>query len=231
MHERPVRDVPGIGRKTAELLRQVNIGRVYELKRFPVGYLEKIFGKTGFLIYERLRGRDPYVPALLPKTISRETSFHRDTTDEAEVTAMLYYLVERACRTARGLSLVPSKVQVRVRYGDGAFETAGARLGETSVLDAAIFRMARELLRRIYRRCSVHLIGTTLAGLYRVEHAQGELYEQRGREKLSSLYGTLDRIRSRFGHSSVIAGQSINLMDRLERDSYGYVLRTPSLTK
>ncbi|KPJ58679.1 MAG: hypothetical protein AMS15_07860 [Planctomycetes bacterium DG_23] len=45
------------------------------------------------------------------------------------------------------------------------------------------------------------------------------------------LYGSLDRIRSRFGFSAIICGRAINLLGQLRRDFYGFRLRTPSLTR
>ena len=50
-------------------------------------------------------------------------------------------------------------------------------------------------------------------------------------ERLDRLYASLDRVRDRFGHSAVVAGRSIALMGKLEQDGYGFVLRTPSLTR
>jgi DNA polymerase-4 len=231
MHERQIGDVAGIGRKTTELLRQINVTRVKHLKRFPVKYLETVFGKSAYLIHERLRGRAPYVPALLPKSISRETSFARDTIDLDEVLSVLYYLTERACRTARGLGVVPRRIQAKIRYGDGESGSASEGLSGAVVLDAAVFTIAKSLLLRLYRRCRAHLVGVALTGLVPVRDIQQVLYPDRDHDRFGTLYGTLDEIRSRFGHSSVIAGRSINLINRLERDSYGYILRTPSLTK
>jgi DNA polymerase-4 len=231
MEERPVSDVLGIGRKTTRLLKQINVNRVSDLKAFSFAYLEKVFGRNAFLIHERLRGRDPYVPSVVPKSISRETSFPRDTTDMDEIMSVLYYLTERACRSARTVGLLPRRVTVKVRYGDGEGETVSARLREARVLDAAIFQTAHDLLMRVFRRCRVHLIGVVLSEFVPGRDIQESLYPDRCAERLGDLYGTLDRIRSRYGHSSVIAGKSIGLMKRLERDSYGYILRTPSLTK
>jgi len=45
------------------------------------------------------------------------------------------------------------------------------------------------------------------------------------------LYDTLDAIRDRFGHAAVVVGKSIELLGHLEQNDYGFVLRTPSLTK
>jgi DNA polymerase-4 len=231
MSQRPIGDVPGIGKRTTGLLEQVNIRRVEDLRAFPLSYLEKIFGKVAFLIHERLRGRDPYLPGLAPKSVSRETSLPRDTTDLDEILAVLYYLTERACRTTRSLGLLASRVGVKVRYGDGEGETASRSFRCGRILDAGVFHVARSLLMGMYRRCRLHLVGMALSGLFPASGVEQVLYEDPGAEKLGDLYATLDTIRSRFGHSSVIAGRSIRLMNRLERDSYGYILRTPSLTK
>ena len=231
MSPRVIGDVPGIGRKTAALLSEINVTRVADLKRFPLAYLKPVFGKTAFLIYERLRGRDPYVPALLPRSVSRETSFPRDTVDMDEILSVLYYLTERACRSTRGMGLIPRRVRVKLRYGDGASESASHSLTGPGVLDATVFGVARELLVRMYRRYRLHLVGVALTGLFPSRDIQQVLYDGTRTERMGGFYNTLDGIRARFGHSSVIAGRSINLMNRLERDSYGYILRTPSLTK
>jgi DNA polymerase-4 len=231
MEERPIGDVLGIGRKARRLLERINVRYVKDLKAFPVSYLERVFGKTAFLIHERLRGRDPYVPSLLPKSVSRETSFPRDTTDLDEILSVLYYLTERACRSTRSLGLVPGRVAVKVRFGDGEGETASGRVADARVLDAAIFETARTLFMRLHRRCRVHLVGVVLSGLLPGGDIQQMLYDSGSSGRLTQLYGTLDSIRSKYGHASVIAGRSINLINQLERDSYGYILRTPSLTK
>ena len=41
----------------------------------------------------------------------------------------------------------------------------------------------------------------------------------------------LDVVRSRYGYRAIIAGRSLDLMDLLESNDHGFVLRTPSLTK
>jgi DNA polymerase-4 len=231
MHDRPVGDVPGIGPASAQILRQINVTHVRHLKQFSAGHLQAIFGKRGLLVYERLRGRDPYVRPSFPKSISRETSFTRETADRDEIMATLYYLAERACRAARSLRAVPTRVETRVRYGDG--ESAAIRAGyrEPRVLDRAVFRLASGLLTRMYRRCRVRLVGITLSGLVPADGEQGSLPGDLASDRLADLYRALDSVRAKFGHAAVIAGRSVDLINRLERDSYGYVLRTPSLTK
>jgi len=231
MEDRLLSDVPGIGPRAQDLLRAVNVIRVRDLKCFPLTYLERIFGRMAPLIYERLRGRDPWMPPSVPRSISRETSFTRDTIDYDEVGNVLYYLTERACRTCRSLGLVAGRVQVKVRFGDETTQTASTRLASASASDRVIYEAAARLLARLRRRCRVHLVGVCLSDLLPGDVAQTSLLENLNPSHLDSLYRTLDAIRDRFGHSAVIVGRSINLITQLERDAYGFILRTPSLAK
>ena len=45
------------------------------------------------------------------------------------------------------------------------------------------------------------------------------------------MYRALDAIRDRWGHAAIVTGKSIELLGDLEQNDYGFVLRTPSLTK
>jgi DNA polymerase-4 len=231
MGERPVRDVPGIGRKAARVLGGINVTRVKDLRRFSISYLEKIFGRSAYLISEHLRGRDPYVPGREPRSVSRETSLGSQSTDTEEILSILYYLTERACRWIRTEGYLPGRVGVKIRYGDGEGETRSERLVAARVLDAAVYESVRRLFLGMYGRRRVHLVGVALSRLLPARDIQELLYPAADSERMGSLYGALDEIRSRFGHMSVMAGRSINLIPTLERDSYGYILRTPSLTK
>jgi DNA polymerase IV len=231
MRERPVGDILGIGHKTAEMLRQINITHVKHLRRFPLPYLERLLGRNALLIYERVRGRDPYVAPSFPRSISRETSFTRDTTDLREILATLYYLTERACRAARTVHALPGRIHVKARYGDGSYETASRPHRESSVVDRTVFAVAAGIFTAIHRRCRVRLVGVVLSALTPGDDSQEALYDGPEERRLGDLYRSLDTIRAKFGHSSVIVGRSVDLMGRLERDSYGYILRTPSLTK
>ena len=58
-----------------------------------------------------------------------------------------------------------------------------------------------------------------------------ELFTGPDRLRRRSLYGAVDRIRDRWGHAAVVMGPSVDLLGRLQQNDYGFVLRTPSLTK
>ncbi|MHC4600577.1 MAG: DNA polymerase Y family protein, partial [Planctomycetota bacterium] len=101
----PVSVVPGVGRKVGKVLSELNVRTVAELRALSEAALVALFGANGRALFERARGRDsrPVAPAEVPKSISRETTFHEETSDRVEIESMLQYLCGRASRAARAL--------------------------------------------------------------------------------------------------------------------------------
>lgn len=76
-----IEDLPGIGPKTAEKLREIGINKIKELKRLSREKLKEMFGKVGETIYERARGIDeePVSSEEIIKSIGKQITFERDT--------------------------------------------------------------------------------------------------------------------------------------------------------
>lgn len=230
---RPVEDIPGVGRKTTGLLARFNVRSVRELRRLPRRTLVDLFGRNGSAIYERCRGRDtrPVSPREVPVSISRESTFHRETADVAEVHAMLHYLVERAAGALRAGGLVASRVGLRLRYADFAGDEVTRRLPRPGELEDEIFEVARASLDRLWkRRVALRLVGVVLSGLRPGREDQLELFEPPD-ERGEALAAAVDDVRSQFGFAAITAGPSLDLLGKLRQETNGYVLRTPCLTK
>jgi len=232
--DRPVQDLPGVGPKTAELFRKLNVTTVRELRRVPCETLERLLGKVGAALHERAHGRDTRVVSTreIPGTISRETTFHRETTDPAQIHGMLYYLIERAMKAVREHGLVTRAVAVKIRYADFRGDDARIRLASPTDLEGDVYAAALKLLGRLHtRRVALRLIGVTMSAFRPSESDQLGLFEKAADARRERIAAAVDEIRSRVGFSAITAGKSLNLLGRLRQDSNGYVLRTPSLTK
>ena len=232
--DRPIEQLAGVGHAHAKTLRSMNVCTIGALRALPVAALEALFGAPGRLLYERCRGRDtaPVTAREIPVTISRETSFHRDTGDPAEIDGMLEYLAGRACRAARELGLSARTVAVRLRYSDGEGAEQARSLAAPSAVDPVILALALELRARLFtRRVSLHAIGVTLSGLTRDAAEQGALFDEREAGRRAALCAALDDVRGSFGHGVVVSGRALRLKDSVPQDRHGFVLRTPSLTK
>lgn len=234
LETRPVDQLAGIGHAHAHLLRSMNLTTIGELRALPLPVLTALFGANGRLIHERCRGRDtaPVTEREIPVTVSRETSFARDTADRVELEGMLEYLVGRACRTARELEIKPRTVAVHLRYADGEGAEQARSLAQPSDTDPVVLGLALELLRRQFtRRVALHGLGVTLSHFVRGAGEQGSLFDEREAGRRADLYRAFDGVRRSYGHGVLVSGRALRLKGRLEEDRHGFVLRTPSLTK
>lgn len=233
VHRMPVREIPGVGGATAEVLHKLNVHTAGELAAFPPSYLRMLFGRNGDVLYRRCRGLDGgLMDHEIPHSISRETSFHRETGERLEIEGTLRYLVGRAARTLRSLRLSARTIAVKVRYAGGGSREAARTLSAPARLDGELFNAALALLGPLLeRRSALRLVGVSLSSLCVASPPQGDLYEERRSFREAELCGGLDRVRDRFGHGAIVSGRSLYLMKKVKRDRYGYILRTPSLTK
>jgi len=167
----------------------------------------------------------------MPKTISRETTFHEPTCDASQIRAMLFYLLERAMRTARLGGLLTRTVELTIRYDDWKELNGRQSLPQPTADDNAAYAAALRLLRRLHqRRVALRHVGVVLSN-FSPAAGEARLFEPGETTCRRNLLKSLDEIRCRFGHAAIVTGESINLLGRLERNDYGFVLRTPSLTK
>jgi DNA polymerase-4 len=230
-----IEKLPGVGSKTAQVLRDINIRTVGELRVLSVEFLRSMFGRRGEALYERCRGRDvgaDILPDRPPRTISRETAFHKPTSDRDEIQAMLAYLIDRAMGAVRERRLLARRIEVYIRYDDGPSPEAAGALpgGPTSSADEA-FAVAAGLLGQLHtRRVALRQVGVVLSGFSPAGAGQ-TLFEPPRQQKNRRLDQAVDEIRRRWGHAAVVKGRAIGLLGKLEQNDYGFILRTPSLTK
>jgi DNA polymerase-4 len=229
----PVAALPGVGHRTAEVLHDMNIETVRELRGLSRESLRAMFGRRGEVLYERCRGRDAEAtrPAAVPKTISRETTFHEPTDDPKQIHGMLQYLLERAMRAMRGLGLLVRTVELTIRYDDWKRRAARSTLPEPAADDDRVFETVLRLLGRLHnRRVALRHVGIVLSR-FSPKAARAALFEDPTRARAREIYHTVDSIRDRWGHAAIVTGKSIELVGNLRQNDYGFILRTPSLTK
>jgi DNA polymerase-4 len=234
LRDRPIEQLMGVGHAHARTLRSMNLKTIGELRVLPADVLEALFGAPGRLLFERCRGRDTAAvhEREIPQSISRETSFHRDTADPVEIEGMLDYLVGRACRTARELDLKPRTVAVRLRYADGESADQARGLSAASSSDPIVLEVALRLARRLFtRRVALRNIGLTLSGFVAGAAEQASLFDGERAGRQGALLEAFDHVRDSYGHGVLVSGRALHLKGRLAQDKHGFVLRTPSLTK
>ena len=225
----PVEKLPGVGPRTGDVLARLGIRSIGDLAAAAPLRLEKALGAWGLGLHRLAWGRDlgPLAPPAEAKSISRSTTFARDTLDRAFLEAVLAYLSQRVGADLRASGRQARVVSLKLRYAD--FETLSHQqaLPQPIDLDQVIFEVARGLLLKQLkkRRELVRLVGVGVEGL--VAGRQLRL----GPETLGELNRTLDRLRRKYGFLVLQDGRVHCLMAAFSREKGDYLLHTPCLSR
>lgn len=197
-----VKKIPMVGDVTFQLLSRLGIRTIQTLSEMPVDVLQQLIGKNGNELWKKAHGIDenPVVPYSERKSISTEDTFAQDSIDIQGIQSILSGMVEKLCYQLRAEKWLVSVVVVKLRYANFDTETKQCRIPYTSA-DHTLLRYVLELFKKVYtRRMRIRLVGVKFTGLVHGCH-QMDLFEDT--EELISLYQTMDKIKNRFGTSSV----------------------------
>ncbi|WP_345989954.1 DNA polymerase IV [Chryseobacterium sp. Chry.R1] len=197
-----VKKIPMVGPETFQLFSRLGVKTIQTLSEMPVDILQQLVGKNGTVLWKKAHGIDetPVVPYSERKSISTENTFSQDTIDIQNIQSILSGMVEKLCYQLRQEKWLTSTVMVKIRYANFDTETKQCKIPYTSA-DHTLLRYVLELFKKVYtRRMRIRLIGVRFTGLVHGCH-QMDLFEDT--EELISLYQTLDKIKNRFGSSSV----------------------------
>lgn len=229
----PVARLPGVGRKTEQALRATGITTVGQLAALLPESVKSRFGVAGMMIHHYANGIDnrKVEPPGEAKSISRETTFAQDTSDRRLLQAILRYLCERVGAELRRQNKQAKSITLKLRYAD--FETISRSLSSKEATDAdeSIFAGAVRLLDRalVGKRKAVRLLGVGVSNLGG-EGKQLYLLDCMS-QRSKHLDKAIDRIRRKYGFTSIQTGRTLALKDIFPADKGDYILETPSLSR
>jgi len=230
----PLGALPGVGPRTAERLARYNLRQIGDVARIPPAMLAEHFGPAGETLAARAQGIDPTgvsAECAERKSISRETTFETNLIDRQAMKAMIYYLLERACRRLREDGLLARTAAVKIRYADFRTEGRAKSLPTMSDHDDDFWAVASDLFDKLYaRRVGVRLVGVALSH-FAPAGRQLDLFAEAAYGRRTRYYRSVDRIRERFGFSALATGRAIELLETHERDEHGFRLRTACLSQ
>jgi len=157
----PVGKLFGVGRVTAERLRQLGAATCNDLRAWPMEELQRHFGKFGGRLYELCRGIDQreVCPDRIRKSVSVEETYPTDLPDLAACLARLPALTAQLQARIARVGAVPyiHKLFVKIRFADFRKTTAECVAGADGAQPARF----SELLATAFARGSqpVRLLG------------------------------------------------------------------------
>lgn len=220
---RPIRELPMVGKKTAEVLAGLGIHTIGDIARTPESALVARFGKHGAELRARALGvfEAPVVASRgAAKSISRDITFDNDEPDRDRLHAVLRGQADRIARELSTGGKAARTVSLRLRFPP--FETLSRSFTPRVPVELAdeIYRQGVALFERAWEENElrpVRLIGLGVHNL--VEQARqlrlGETLE------VDRLQDTVETLRDRFGGGVVMRANE--LQSPYERRSDDYV--------
>lgn len=206
----PVRMLWGVGPKTEAQLEQLGIRTIGDLAEWDERELSARFGAHRRELSRHARGIDdsPIVTEHETKSISQETTFARDVSDDRLLQKTLRELSEQVGRRLRQSGLAGTTIKLKLRWSDFTTLTRQATLPSPTDLDDEIASTALHLLVKTRTPGKpVRLIGIGVSGLSAPVRQLG-LWDKDS-QKARKLQAILDELQQKFGEDAVKKGKSV----------------------
>jgi len=228
----PIEMVPGVGVKTAPKLHAMGIVTVGDVSRLhppsPISHLTSSLRWLSRYLATVANGSDLRVMQYdrVEKSISRDTTFARDTHDAALIASTLYYLTERCCKTLRKRRQVASTVTTKVRFADFTTVQKQATLSMPSSHEEEIVPAARRMLGQLLPPGRlIRLVGVKVSHLSPADTVQLRLDGKM--ENVEQLHNRIDVLQKKYGYQAVQWGITYMLRGSYRSVEDGYELHSP----
>ncbi len=206
LHGLPVGKIPGVGKRTREVLEESGISTVGDLCGTPPARRRSLLGAWGdrivhsILAPESLSIREDAVR--YQKSYSKDRTLECDTNDEAELRGHVRDLAERLTCRLRADGRGATTVTLKIRYADFTETSRSRRLRYPTDRTADIVHGLDVLFRHALTSTTrVRQVGVKLSGIG-ARACQMDLFDRRGLQH-DRRDRAVDQIRSRFGFESI----------------------------
>jgi DNA polymerase-4 len=208
-----IRELWGVGPKTAESLLKLGLVTIGDIATYPESELVRRFGKHGADIKRRAQGIDtrPVEPDSITKSISKETTFSKDVSDIATLKRTIRKLSDGVGYRLRRKGFSGSTIRLKLRWQDFSTLSRQTTLVNITDDDEVIFAEALKLFEQTWIHGKpVRLIGVGIGGLQQRD-TQLSLWDAETTLQNSQLQATLDNLRGRFGENAILRGSEMDI--------------------
>lgn len=205
----PVSMLWGVGPKTEARLAELGIRTIGDLAGWPESELAARFGEHGREMSRHARGLDdrPVVTEYEAKSISQETTFSRDVSDDRALEKTLRALSAEVGRRLRRGGLAGATVKLKIRWPDFTTLTRQSTLPIPTDQDDEIAETAITLMRKVRKPGQpVRLIGVGVSGLGAPVRQLG-LWDAGDDERSRRLQSAIDQLQEKYGRKAIHKGK------------------------
>jgi DNA polymerase-4 len=207
---KPCQTLYGVGPKTAEKLRKLNIRTIGDLAMADEALLVERFGVYGAWMKRAAHGYDdsPVNPVReAAKSIGHATTLPADMTEREDLRRVLLNLADQTSRRLRRHGMVCRGVQIAIRDPSMKTITRSGMLSTPTDVWEDIYEEACRLLDRHWMPGQpVRLLGVTLLHLSRKDETavQLDLFSYEKKARTEKLQRVMDQLRDKFGEDAVL---------------------------
>ena len=191
--------IPGIGKKTAQILHYKNIYLIKDLRSLTLHELKSLLGLNGYYLYNAARGigEKKLTSTHEAKSISHEVTLEYDTTDFDHIKKLVLDLSEKTGRKLREAKMKGKTIKIKLRYYDFKTISRQITLNEYTDVTNMISKYSLELVEDLIHR-PVRLIGIGISSLTdEKDNMQLELFTKDNKKK--EFEKSMDSLNKKFG--------------------------------
>lgn len=207
---KPCAELFGIGQKTADKLRKLNIHTIGQLAKADEHMLKEYFGVLGTWMKQSANGisHSPVVANREPnKSIGHTITLPEDISSELDINRVLLNISDQVGRRLRKHEMMAGGIQITIRSPDMKTITRSQVLQVPTDYDKDIYREALNVFYKQYGAGKpLRMLGITLHSLVpKSESAvQLDLFDYQEQPKKESLIQVMDALRDKFGENAVL---------------------------
>src|SRR5690625_3126116 len=200
-----IEEMHGIGEKTAEKLRAIDVTTIGELVQADGYQLKHILGINGERLKNRANGIDarPVDPDAVNefKSIGNSQTLPHDTTDEVEIRNLLKELSSKVSRRMERREVVGLSIQIMIRYDNRKTITRSQKLQSYISDQDEIFEIAYELFQQHWNDKPIRLLGVTVQDIEEKQNIaqQLNLFTYEREIEKAKLQNVVQELSERFG--------------------------------
>lgn len=206
----PIEDLFMVGRATAPKLHKLNIYTIGDLARYDPAIIRSRLNSFGSMIWNFANGNeDSQVRKsnfIDIKGIGNSTTISFDVEDRDTVYLILLSLSEMVGMRLRDTQNCCRLIAVSIKSSDFISYSRQRKFECPTDSTTKIWNTSCELFNEVWKGEPVRNLGIRVSELCSNEFSQVSLFDEKNTEKLKALDRTVDRIRLRYGTTSVIRG-------------------------
>jgi DNA polymerase IV len=210
-----VKEMHGIGEKTAQKLYTLKINTIGELSKADEIQLKAQLGINGLRLKARANGQDdrPVDPDSVYdfKSVGNSTTLPRDTANQKELLNTLNQLSAKVASRMKSKETLASTVMITMRFKNRKTITRSKKMKNPVGSQEEIFTAAKTLFLQHWNGNSIRLLGVTGQDLVERNDAalQLDLFSFEEHAKKEPLYLALERLQTKYGKDMIKKGISV----------------------